>query len=99
MARRRPPTRTPTAELPLPGLYGLQQRMLAFTLLVPLLLWLIPWPGPLRVLAAVLPLMFLAIGVFVIAALRCPACNKILMLQGLIPAPRRKCPHCRKVVA
>ena len=99
MARARTPTRTPSVELPLRGLYGLQQRVLGFTLLVPPLIWLIPWPGALRVLATVLPLLFLAIGIFVIAALRCPACNKVLMLQGLIPAPRHKCPHCREVVA
>jgi hypothetical protein len=95
----RAPTRTPSAELPLRGLYGLQQRVLAFTLLLPPLVWLIPWPGPLRVLATVLPLLFLAIGILVMAVLRCPACNKMLMLKGLIPAPRHKCPHCREVVA
>ena len=99
MARARTPTRTPTAELPLRGLYGLQQRVLAFTLLVPPLIWLIPWPQALRVLSLLLPLMFLAIGLLVIILLRCPACHKTLMLKGLILAPRHKCPHCREVVA
>ena len=41
----KPPTRIPDAELPLKGLFALQARLLAFTTLLPLAAWIIPWPG------------------------------------------------------
>lgn len=96
---RKPPTRIPNAELPLKGLFALQARLLAFTILAPLAAWFIPWPGPLRLLANIIPLFILAGGLVTIFILRCPACGKPLMIKGLIIFLRRKCPHCREVVA
>ncbi|WP_439546264.1 hypothetical protein [Sandarakinorhabdus sp.] len=98
-AGSRSPGRTPNVELPLPGLFALQARVFIFILVAPLALWLMPWPGPLRVLAVVLPPLFLLVGLAVLFSLRCPACTKVLMQKGLSILPRRKCPHCRDVVA
>ena len=96
---RSKPTRTPDAELPLKGLFGLQGWLLAITILASLAAWLIPWPAPLRLLTHVFPALIITGGLVAIALLRCPACRKPLMAKGLIIAPRRKCPHCREVVA
>lgn len=96
---RTAPVRVPDADLPLKGLFALQARMLAITLLLPLAAWLVPWPQPLRLLGFALPPFFLAGGLLTIFVLRCPACGKVLMAKGLALRPRRKCPHCREVVA
>ncbi len=96
---RTAPTRTPDAELPLKGLFALQTRLLAITVLAPLAAWLIPWPAPLRLLTYVFPAFILIGSLVAIALLRCPACRKPLMAKGLILFPRKKCPHCREVVA
>lgn len=89
----------PTAELPMKGLYGVQWRVWLFTFAAPALVWFLPFPAPLRLLAFVLPPLFLATGLAVVAILKCPACGKRLMAQGLVVIPRRKCPHCRTLVA
>jgi hypothetical protein len=91
--------RVPNAELPMKGLYALQWRVMAFTFAVPVLLFLLPWPQPLRLLAYALPPMALGFGLAVIFTLRCPACSKPLMARGLTISPRRRCLHCREVVA
>ncbi len=91
--------RVPDAELPLPGLYALQWRLMGFAFIVPVLLFLIPWPAPLRLLAFALPPMALAVGLVLIFTLRCPACTRPLMARGLTIGPRRRCLHCREVVA
>ncbi|NJR12542.1 hypothetical protein HC776_01250 [bacterium] len=41
----------PTAELPMKGLYGVQWRVWLFTFAAPALVWLLPFPQPLRLLA------------------------------------------------
>ncbi|WP_310476154.1 hypothetical protein [Sandarakinorhabdus sp.] len=92
-------TREPTAELPLKGLYGVQWRVWLFTFVAPVLIWFLPFPTPLRLLAFFLPPLFLATGFTVVAILKCPACGKRLMAQGLLVVPRKKCPHCREIVA
>jgi hypothetical protein len=92
-------TRVPDAELPLPGLYALQWRLMAFTFVVPVLLLLLPWPQPLRLLAFALPPLALGAGLLLILTLRCPACSKKLMARGLTISPRRRCMHCRETVA
>jgi hypothetical protein len=97
MARQ--PTRTPNAELPMKGLYGVQWRLWLFTFIAPVLAWLLPFPSSLRLLGLALPPVFLAIGLTVIAVLKCPACARPLMGKGLIARPRRQCPHCRETVA
>ena len=95
----KPPTRIPDAELPLKGLFALQARLLAFTMLLPLAAWISPWPGPLALLGYVFPLFILAGGLVTIFILRCPSCRKALMAKGLSILPRKKCPHCRETVA
>ncbi len=91
--------REPDAELPLPGLYGLQWRLMGFTVLVPMLTFLLPWPGPLRLLGFALPPLFAGVGLLLIFTLKCPACSKRLMARGMTIGPRRRCMHCRETVA
>ena len=85
--------------MPDPGLYRVQRNQLAQAVLLPLLFLLLPWPQPLRLVGLVLPPLALALNAVLIAAIKCPACGKRLMVKGLAVMPRRKCPHCREVVA
>lgn len=96
---RTPAPRTPTAELPMKGLYRVQRNQMAQAIALPLLFWLLPWPAPLRLVGLFLPPMALALNLALIALIKCPACSKRLMVKGLTVFPRRKCPHCREVVA
>lgn len=97
--KRQPPARTPTAELPMKGLYRVQWTQMGFAFGLPLLLWLLPWPQPLWLLTYLLPALTMAINLATIAFIKCPACARRLMMKGLIIMPRHKCPHCRERVA
>jgi hypothetical protein len=93
------PVRSEPAAGPMQGLYAVQWRIWLFTFAAPALIWFLPFPAPVRILGIVLPLLFLITGLAVVAILKCPACGKRLMPQGLLVFPRRKCPHCRETVA
>jgi hypothetical protein len=82
-----------------PGLYRVQWNQFAQATALPALFWVLPWPQPLALVGLVLPALVVAINLTVIAFIKCPACAKRLMIKGLIIFPRRKCPHCREVVA
>ena len=83
----------------MPGLYRVQWNQMAQAVLLPLLFWALPWPQPLRLVGLILPPLALALNLTLIALIKCPACGKRLMVKGLTVMPRRKCPHCRTVVA
>jgi hypothetical protein len=85
--------------LPMKGLYRVQWNQFAQATALPALFWALPWPTPLALAGAVLPPLVVAINLGVIAFIKCPACERRLMIKGLIIFPRRKCPHCREVVA
>ncbi len=87
------------AGTPLPGLYRVQWNQFAQAVALPPLFWALPWPTPLALVGLVLPPLALALNLVLIAMIKCPACTKRLMIKGLIIFPRRKCPHCREVVA
>jgi hypothetical protein len=91
--------RDPDADLPLPGLYGVQWRLMGFTVLLPLLTYLLPWAGPVRLLGYALPPLCAGVGLLLVFTLKCPACAKRLMIRGVIIFPRRRCTQCRKTVA
>ena len=84
---------------PMPGLYRVQWNQMAQAIGLPLLFLILPWPGPLRLVGLVLPPLALALNLAIISAIKCPACGKRLMVKGLAIMPRRKCPHCRELVA
>lgn len=86
-------------DLPMKGLYRVQWNQFAQATALPAVFWALPWPAPLALVGLVLPPLVVAINVGVIAFIKCPACAKRLMIKGLIIFPRRKCPHCREVVA
>lgn len=81
------------------GLYRVQVNQMAQAVALPLLFWLLPWPQPLRLVGIILPPLALALNLVLIALIKCPSCNKRLMVKGLTIFPRRKCPHCRQRVA
>jgi hypothetical protein len=83
----------------MPGLYRVQWNQFAQATALPALLWVLPWPQPLALVGMVLPHLVMAINLAMIAFIKCPACTKRLMIKGLAVFPRRKCPHCRDVVA
>lgn len=95
---REPVTPTPVAG-PLPGLYRVQRNQMLQAVLLPLLFWLLPWPQPLRLVGIILPPLALALNLLLIWLIKCPACGKRLMVNGLTIFPRHKCPHCRQMVA
>ncbi len=84
---------------PQPGLYRVQWNQMVQATALPALFWLLPWPGPLRLVGFVLPPLALALNLTLIALIKCPACGKRLMIKGLTIFPRKKCPHCRDMVA
>lgn len=88
-----------TAELPMKGLYRVQWNQMGQAVALPVLFWALPWPAPLALVGLILPPMALALNLGFIAFIKCPACGKRLMVKGLTVFPRRKCPHCREVVA
>ena len=88
-----------TQDLPLKGLYRVQWNQFAQATALPAVFWALPWPAPLALVGLVLPPLVVAINLGLIAFIKCPACTRRLMIKGLIIFPRRKCPHCREVVA
>jgi hypothetical protein len=99
------PARTPTrprpatADLPMAGLYRVQRNQMLQAAGLPILFWLLPWPQPLALVGFILPPLALLLNLGLIALIKCPACNKMLMVKGLAIFPRRRCPHCRETVA
>ena len=85
--------------MPDPGLYRVQRNQMAQAVLLPIIFWALPWPAPLRLVGLVLPPLALLVNLALIAAIRCPACGKRLMVKGLAILPRHTCPHCRQEVA
>jgi hypothetical protein len=81
------------------GLYRVQVNQMAQAVGLPVLFWALPWPQPLALVGLILPPLALALNLALITVIRCPACSKRLMIKGLTLYPRRKCPHCREVVA
>lgn len=98
-ARARPQPRQVTADLPMAGLYRVQWNQMLQAVGLPILFWLLPWPQPLALVGVVLPPAALVLNLGLIALIKCPACGRRLMVKGLTIFPRRKCPHCREVVA
>lgn len=96
---RQPNARQPNAQLPMAGLYRVQRNQMLQLVALPLLFWLLPWPQPLRLVGLILPPAALFINMGFIALIKCPACDKRLMIKGLSIRPRHQCPHCREVVA
>jgi hypothetical protein len=90
---------TATAGLPMKGLYRVQWNQMGQAIGLPILFWALPWPQPLALVGLILPPLALALNLTLIALIKCPACEKRLMVKGLTIFPRRKCPHCREVVA
>lgn len=88
-----------TADLPMKGLYRVQWNQMGQAIALPPLFWTLPWPQPLALVGLILPPVALALNLTLIAFIKCPACEKRLMIKGLTLFPRRKCPHCREVVA
>lgn len=84
---------------PMKGLYRVQWNQMGQAIGLPILFWALPWPPPLRLVGFILPPLALGLNMVIIAFIKCPACQKRLMIKGLTIFPRRKCPHCRDVVA
>jgi DNA-directed RNA polymerase subunit RPC12/RpoP len=87
------------AGLPMPGLYRVQRNQMLQAIGLPILFWALPWPPPLRLVGIILPPLALLLNLAIIALIRCPACQRRLMVKGLTIWPRRRCPHCGEIVA
>lgn len=87
------------AREPSAGLYRVQRNQMLQAVGLPILFWLLPWPRPLALVGVVLPPLAFLLNLGLIAMIKCPACARRLMVKGLIIFPRRKCPHCREIVA
>jgi hypothetical protein len=81
------------------GLYRVQRNQMGQAVGLPILFWALPWPPPLALVGVILPPLALVLNLALIALIKCPACEKRLMIKGLMVLPRKKCPHCRVAVA
>jgi hypothetical protein len=86
-------------EGPMKGLYRVQRNQMGQAVGLPILFWALPWPQPLALVGVILPPLALVLNLALIALIKCPACEKRLMIKGLMVLPRKKCPHCRVAVA